>query len=129
MTGRVTKFMRWLKASVIVMGILIVAGTAAIAVMLAMRAEDDGAAGGVASGEGASGGAASDGASSGVVAGAGRLVLPAGARVMETALDGDRIALRIGLAGGGQRVVVIDARTGRRIGTVDVVPAAAERRK
>ena len=100
--------MRWLKASVIVMGILIVAGTAAIAVMLARRAGDDGTGGGAASGAPA------------------RFALPAGARIIETALDGDRVALRIALKGGGERVVVIDARTGRRIGAVDVVPAGTK---
>ena len=44
--------------------------------------------------------------------------------MIETALDGDRLALRLALSGGGERIVVIDARTGRRIGAVDVVPAA-----
>ncbi len=108
MAGRVTKFMRTLKALVIGMGILIVAGTAVIAVMIARRGAD-----GAAGDNTASGGASTTPA---------KIALPAGARVIETALDGDRIALRIVLTGGGERVMIIDARTGRRIGAVDLMP-------
>jgi len=97
-----------LKALVIGMGILIVAASAVIVVKLAQRG----------------GGAGGDG---GAASAAGSLTpatfaLPAGARVIETALDGDRLALRLVLAGGGERVVIIDARTGRRIAAVDLVP-------
>ena len=109
MAGRMTNFMRALKALVIVMGILIVAGTAVIAVTLARRSADDGAA--------RTGGDAAVAAP--------RIELPAGARVVETALDGTRIALRIVLADGTERIIVIDTETGRRTGAVDVVPAAA----
>ncbi len=108
MAGRVTKFMRTLKALVIGMGILIVVGTAVIAVMIARRGGDVGP---------ASGGASMTPA---------RIALPAGARVIETALDGDRIALRIALTGGGERVMIIDARTGRRIGAVDLMPGRSD---
>ncbi len=108
MTGRVTKVMRTLKALVIGMGILIVAGTAMIAVMIVRRGADGSAASGNASITPA------------------RIALPAGARVIETALDGDRIALRIALTGGGERVVIIDARTGRRIGAVDLMPGRGD---
>ena len=112
MAGRVTKFMRTLKALVIGMGILIVVGTAAIAVMIARRAGD---------------GAAGDNtAPAGASTAPARIALPAGARVIETALDGDRIALRIALTGGGERVMIIDARTGRRIGAVDLMPGRSD---
>ncbi len=100
--------MRTLKALVIGMGVLIVAGTAVIAVTIARRGGEDRA---------ASGGASTTPA---------KIALPAGARVIETALDGDRIALRIVLTGGGERVMIIDARTGRRIGAVDLVPGASD---
>lgn len=102
--------MRWLKALVIGMAVLIVVGTAVIAVTLARRSAGDGA---------AADGAATSSAPA-------RLALPAGARVIETALDGDRLALRIALAGGGERIVIIDARTGRRVAAVDLVPADAK---
>ena len=95
--------MRTLKALVIGMGILIVVGTAMIAVMIARRGGDGGAVGGDASSKTA------------------RIALPAGARVIETALDGDRIALRIALDGGGQRVIIIDVPTGRRVGAVNLI--------
>ena len=104
MTGRVTKVMRTLKALVIGMGIVIVVGTTVMAVMIARRGSDDGT--------------ASDTASLTPA----RIALPAGARVIETALDGDRIALRIALTGGGERVIIIDATTGSRIGAVDLMP-------
>ena len=101
MTGRVTKLMRTLKTLVIGMGILIVVGTTIIAVMIARR-----------------GGDAASGDASITTA---QIALPAGARVVETALDGDRIALRIALIGGGQRVIIIDVPTGRRVGAVDLM--------
>ncbi len=100
--------MRTLKALVLGMGLLIVAGTAVIAVMIARRGDD--------------GGAASGGASITPP----KIALPAGARVIETALDGDRIALRIALTGGGERAMIIDARTGRRIGAVDLMPGRGD---
>ena len=96
--------MRTLKALVICMGILIVVGTAILAVMIARRGGDSSAA---------------SGDSSTTTA---QMALPADARVVETALDGDRIALRIVLVDGGQRVIIIDAPTGRRGGAVDLMP-------
>ena len=95
--------MRTLKALVIGMGILIVVGTATIAVMIAWRGSDGSATGGDASTTTA------------------QMVWPVGARVVETALDGDRIALRITLVDGGQRVIIIDVPTGRRVGAVDLM--------
>ena len=103
MTGRVTKLMRTLKTLVIGMGILIVVGTTIIAVMIARRGGD---------GDAASGDASITTA---------QIALPAGARVVETALHGDRIALRIALIGGDQRVIIIDVPTGRRVGAVDLM--------
>ncbi len=111
-SGRVTNFMRWLKALVIGMAILIVVGTVVIAVMLARRSGSDGEAA-----SGATGGSAA-------VTPRRRIALPAGARVIETALDGDRVALRIALANGTERLVIIDIRTGRRLGTLDLAPEA-----
>ena len=103
MTRRVTKLMRTLKTLVIGMGILIVVGTTIIAVVIARRGGD--------------GGAASSDASITTK----KFALPAGARLVETVLDGDRIALRIALFGGGHRVIIIDVPTGRRVGAVDLM--------
>ena len=105
MAGRVTNFMRMLKALVIGMGILIVIGSAVIVVKIAQRGIGESAANG-------------DGPVTPTT-----IALPAGARVIETALDGDRIALRIALEDGGERVMIIDTRSGRRVGAVDLGPA------
>ena len=100
--------MRTLKALVIGMGILIVVGTAIIAVMIARRGGESGTTGSDASTTPA------------------QIALPASARVVETALDGDRIALRIALVDGGQRVIVFDVAVGRRVGAVDLMPVREE---
>ena len=82
--------MRSLKGLVIGMGALIVAGLAVIVVTIANRTLD--------------GKAATEAA----------LALPAGAEVLETALDGTRIALRLRLADGATAIHVFDLATGRR---------------
>jgi hypothetical protein len=43
---------------------------------------------------------------------------PAGARIAETELDGNRIVLR--LEGGGESVVIVEATTGRIIGRIEL---------
>ena len=48
------------------------------------------------------------------------LALPPGAEVLETALDGDRIALRLRLPGGAQAIHVFDLATGRRMATARI---------
>ena len=82
--------MRALKGLVIVMGALIVAGLVTIVVTVANRTLD--------------GGAATEAA----------FALPAGAEVLETALDGGKIALRLRLADGTTAIHVFDLATGRR---------------
>ena len=82
--------MRALKGLVIVMGALIVAGLVTVVVTIANRTVD--------------GGAATEAA----------FALPAGAEVLETALDGGRIALRLRLADGTAAIHVFDLATGRR---------------
>ena len=82
--------MQALKVLVIAMAALIVAGVVTIAVTIANRAS------------------APEDATEAAIA------LPAGARVLETALDGKRIALRLRLADGGETVHVYDLATGER---------------
>jgi hypothetical protein len=48
--------------------------------------------------------------------------LPAGARVMETRFDGGRILLRLALAGGGARILIVDAETGAHIAVHELTP-------
>ena len=84
--------MRALKALVIGMGVLIVVGLIVVAVTIVNRTLD---------GEPPPTEAA--------------LALPAGAEVLETALDGDRVALRLRLADGAEEIHVFDLATGRRV--------------
>ena len=83
--------MRALKGLVIGMAALIVAGLAVILVTIVNRTMD--------------GGAPTEAA----------LALPEGAAVLETALDGGRVALRLRLADGTTAIHVFDLATGRRL--------------
>jgi len=44
--------------------------------------------------------------------------LPAGARVLEMDLDGDRLAVRLDLGGGRESIQIYDVRTGMTVGVV-----------
>ena len=90
--------MQALRVLVVVMGVMIVAGTIALGVVLAQRM---------------SGG--------GTAAREWSLALdePAGTQVAATAASGDGLALTL-RGGGPERVVVLDARTGRVLGRISV---------
>lgn len=92
--------MRGLKALVIGMGILIVAGLVIVGWAVVNQA------GNLSNGSKGFDPAAID--------------LPAGAVVRETRLDGNRIVVRIDLAAGGSRLLILDARTGELSGTIDL---------
>lgn len=49
------------------------------------------------------------------------LDLPTGARVLSTSLDEGRILLRVALAGGNERLYVVDMATGNVLATLDIV--------
>lgn len=89
--------MQALRVLVVVMGVMIVVGTAALGVVLAQRM---------------GGGAAPQ---------AWSLALdePAGTQVVAAAASGDGLALSL-RGGGAERVVVVDARTGRVVGRISV---------
>ncbi len=89
--------MRALKALVIGMGVLIAAGLITVVVTIADRTLDGG-------------GPPTEAA----------LAIPPGAEVLETALDGGRIALRLRLPGGAQAIHVFDLATGERVATARV---------
>lgn len=95
--------MTGLKTLVIVMGIAIIVGATVLATTVIQR------------------GAGLDGAGHASDA-HGVIHLPRGAEVMETHLDGERILLRVRLAGGAMRVVIVDARTGAPIVSHDLMP-------
>ena len=102
-----------LKALVIGMAVLIVAGLAVVAVTIANRV-------GVREGAGPSGTA-------------GTLAVPAGAAILETDIEGGRIALRLRLSDGTMAIHVHDLTDGRRIGTHPIAtagePAALDPRR
>lgn len=85
-----------LKLLVVVMGILIVLGVGLLFYGLATRLEPLRGAG------------FADG----------RVELPAGGHIIEMAAAGDRVVLRVGLADGAERLVVVDIARGRALGTV-----------
>ena len=51
---------------------------------------------------------------------AGRIDLPAGARIVSQSLSGERIAIDAELAGGGRAIFIFDIRAGRIVGRFDV---------
>lgn len=93
--------MRALKTLVIGMAVLIVAGIVVLVVTAIDRAGD--------------GGGTSTAAFSPAT-----VSLPAGAEIVETRVGDGRIVLRLKLADGNARLVIIDAATGRLSGTVDL---------
>ncbi len=92
-----------LKALVIGMGVLIIAGLAVVAVTIATRVGTSEPAGPAGT--------------------AGPLVIPAGAEILETDLEGERIALRLRLPDGTMAIHVYDLAHGRRIGTFPIETA------
>jgi hypothetical protein len=95
--------MRAIKITVIVMGVLIVAGLAVVLVTLAGRI--------MAGGEGGPQGF-----------GEARVGIPPGARVVHSMADGGRLLVQLELATGGTRFLVIDAASGRLKGSIDLGP-------
>jgi hypothetical protein len=95
---------RLLKTIVIVLGVLIVAALAVVVGTIAVRLGGPGT----------------------PLAGPGfgerTLALPEGARLVGIAAAGDRLALHVELPDGSARLVMVDARTGERLGSLDLVP-------
>ena len=96
--------MRGLKALVIGMGVLIIVGVAFLLYAIIQKSGDEAALGGRAPGAPVR----SD------------VTLPAGAEVVETRLDSNTIVLRLRLADGSGRLVVIDRGTGKATGRIDL---------
>ena len=92
--------MAWLKALVIAMGVVIVAGVVALAVLLVNRM--------------------GGGMSSSTSAAAGRIELPAGARIAETHVDGKTVVLRLAMPDGSSRIALYDT-GGRLVSMIEVV--------
>jgi hypothetical protein len=92
--------MRGLKALVIGMGILIIAGVVFLIYAIVEKA-----------GEGGIGGGGAVNA---------EVRLPAGAEIVETRVGDGRVVLRLRLADGSGRLMLIDAVTGKSAGRIDL---------
>lgn len=110
--------MRGLKALVIGMGVVIVAGIVFLIFAIVEKA-----------GEGNPGGNSGKGVAAGNVRVAGNLVknatsqtvtLPAGAEVVETRMGDGIVVLRLRLVDGGGRLLMFDARTGKPTGRINL---------
>jgi hypothetical protein len=102
--------MRALKVLVVVMGALLVGGTVTLIIAVVERARQhlaEPAAAPPPPGRGF-----------------GRTVvdLPEGARVISVEPAGERLVVRIGLADGGEALILIDARTGAKLRTIELRP-------
>jgi hypothetical protein len=104
--------MRALKVLVVVMGVLLVGGTAALIAAVIDRASHRRT-------EPAAAAPAGHGFDRAVID------LPAGARILGSEAVGDRIMVRIGLAEGGEALILIDPKSGARLGTIELRPALA----
>ncbi len=107
--------MQALKALIIGMGLLILAGFGVVVVTLYNRATAPEDSGGKAE-------SAGDAAPAGSLPsfGLARLGLPAGSRVVETTAEGGRLMLRVRGPAGAETIHVIDLATGARLGTIEI---------
>jgi hypothetical protein len=118
--------MQTLKALVIVLGVVIVAGIAVVGVTIYHRAtnlvnspEPD-------SPKPAAKPAAKPAGRTGLGPGIGRvfgkvaLELPAGSRIVEMTAEDDRLILRLRLVDGGRQILILDMATGKRLGTFEL---------
>ena len=101
--------MRALKAFVIGMAILLSVGVVVVVVAIVQRAGDVG----VPAPEPVAASALPSFDKS-------RLVLPAGAEIVDMVAEGERLILRLRLAGGGEQLIVLDLGSGRTLGTVEL---------
>ena len=104
--------MRALKFLVILMGVLLVAGMATIVVIIVQRVATLDQRVAAAPGF--------DRAS---------VELPPGASVLGTSAVDGRLVVRVGLAGGGDELILIDPQSGKRLGTIELKPTAGEEPK
>lgn len=110
--------MQALKALVIVLGVMIVAGIAVIGVTIYHRATN------LVNSPvpGSTEPAVRTGFGPGFGPGFGRVALdlPPGSRVVEMTAEGDRLILRLRLADGGWQILILDMATGKRLGTFEL---------
>ena len=108
--------MQALKALVIVMGVLILAGMALVGYTIVKRATAPEASRRTV----AAGSSASPAAGEAAPYGPVEIALPAGARILRTETAGRRLIVELELAGGGERILAIELETGKLLGTIDL---------
>ena len=96
--------MRGLKAMVIGMGVLIIAGVIFLIYAIVQKSGDE----------------AGGGFGSNKLPMVSNVVLPAGAELVETAVGAQRIVLRLRLLNGSGRLIILDAETGNLTGQTDL---------
>lgn len=109
--------MKLLKASVIIMGILIVVGmTVLLATVIKRYGEDDPAM--------AAASSSSAGLSAPIERGFGEraVAIPKGAEPLETRLDGSRLVVRLRLSDGTSALLILDASSGEKLGLIRLDP-------
>lgn len=106
--------MKALKALVIILGVMIVAGIAVIGVTIYHRATN--------LVNSPVPGSTEPAVRTGFGPGFGRVALdlPPGSRVVEMTAEGDRLILRLRLADGGRQILILDMATGKRLGTFEL---------
>jgi len=92
--------MRALKILVIVMGVLLVAGTTALVIVVVARVNRPAA------------------PPAPAVTGSRTIELPPGARVIATEASGDRLVVRLALSEGGEELLIFDLASGARIASI-----------
>jgi hypothetical protein len=100
--------MRALKALVIVMGVLILAGMGLVSYGIVKRT--------------AMPERPAQPAAAARPYGPVELALPSGARIARTRTSGERLIVELELASGGERLLVLDLATGGLVGTIDLKP-------
>jgi hypothetical protein len=107
--------MQPLKALVIVMGILIAAGMTVVGYTIVKRASNPEAMSHTRA-------AAAEPTTVGQPYGPVALALPPGARILRTSTAGRRLIVELELAGGGERILVLELESGALLGTIDLKP-------
>lgn len=111
--------MQAVKALVIGLGIMIVAGIGLLVYGISQKAADPSfrlfqSKGGGAGGGGSSGGPAGFGET--------RIALPEGCRLIDLRPDGQRLYLHVGPTGGCERIIILNSTTGQVLGSIWLRP-------
>ena len=101
--------MRALKGLVIAMALLIAIGLAVVAVAIVNRLGDGGF-----------------GAPPPVAFGTAKVEIPSGSVVSKTVVEGDRLLVYLRLSGGRESILVVDLKTGKSLGSIELVPGGTK---